>query len=225
MSCSHAAASRRSASGPRADVRLRAREATPWTCTQRRGRGASRSLRASPSAQAAVICMRSTLAGGPQDVHGRGVLSGDVWNVPRCCYGNNIKHDIVLSMWEVVYLPEAEEERARLPARDRVAVENAVAKLRAMGSALPHPHSSKVEGWEDIRELRPQAGKSPWRPLYRSVGARFVISAIGPEAKKDRRGFEKACQCAIDRLAELKDDTADRGASQDQNEADQAARD
>jgi hypothetical protein len=113
-------------------------------------------------------------------------------------------------MREVVYLPEAEEERARPPARDRVAVEHAVAKLEAMGSALPYPRSRNVEGWEDLRELRPQAGKSPWRPLYRSAGARFVISAIGPEAKKDRRGLEKACQCAIDRLARLEDDTEDR---------------
>jgi hypothetical protein len=40
-------------------------------------------------------------------------------------------------MWEVVYLPEAVAERAELPARDRVAVDNAVAKLEAMGPALP----------------------------------------------------------------------------------------
>jgi DNA-binding transcriptional regulator YiaG len=42
-------------------------------------------------------------------------------------------------VWEVVYLPEAEDERARLPARDRVAVDNAVAKLEAMGPMLPYP--------------------------------------------------------------------------------------
>lgn len=120
--------------------------------------------------------------------------------------GNNIKCDMVLGMWEVVYLPEAEDERADLSARDRVAVDNAVAKLEAMGPALPHPHSSNVEGWIDLRELRPQAGRSPWRPLYRQVGAPFVIAAIGPEAKKDKRGFGKACQRAIDRLAKLEED-------------------
>jgi hypothetical protein len=109
-------------------------------------------------------------------------------------------------VWEVVYSPEAEEERARLPARDRVAIDNAVAKLEAMGPTLPYPHSSNVEGWDDLRELRPQAGKSPWRPLYRQVGTPFIISAIGPEAKKDKRGFDKACQRAIERLAELEDD-------------------
>jgi Phage derived protein Gp49-like (DUF891) len=87
-------------------------------------------------------------------------------------------------MWEVVYLPPAVDERAELPARDRAAVDNAVAKLEAMGPALPYPHSSNVEGWNDLRELRPQAGKSPWRPLYRKVGDRFVIAAIGPRPRR-----------------------------------------
>jgi Phage derived protein Gp49-like (DUF891) len=87
-------------------------------------------------------------------------------------------------MGEVVYLPPAVDERAELPARDRAAVDNAVAKLEAMGPALPYPHSSNVEGWNDLRELRPQAGKSPWRPLYRKVGDRFVIAAIGPRPRR-----------------------------------------
>ena len=87
-------------------------------------------------------------------------------------------------MWEVAYLPEAVDERAELPTRDRAAVDNAVAKLEAMGPALPYPHSSNVEGCNDPRRLRPQAGKSPWRPLYRKVGEQF-IAAVGPEAKKN----------------------------------------
>jgi len=113
-------------------------------------------------------------------------------------------------MWNVAYLPEAADERADLPARDRVAVDNAVAKLEAMGPALPYPHSSNVEGWNDLRELRPQAGKSPWRPLYRKVGDRFVIAAVGPEAKKDKRGFDKTCERAIDRLTKLEEDSAEQ---------------
>jgi hypothetical protein len=76
-----------------------------------------------------------------------------------------------------------------------------------------------VEGHDDLRELRPQAGKSPWRPLYRQVGDTFVIAAIGPEAKKDKREFNKACQRAIDRLAKLEDDGEDQETSRDhQNE-------
>src|SRR6266487_3850497 len=47
MSCSHAAASSRSASVPRTGARPRARTATHWTCAQRRGRGSWRSARAS----------------------------------------------------------------------------------------------------------------------------------------------------------------------------------
>jgi hypothetical protein len=86
--------------------------------------------------------------------------------------------------------PEAEAERAELTARDRVAVDNAVAKLEAMGPALPFPHSSSVQGLDDLRELRPQAGKSPWRLLYRQVGNPFAIAAVGSEAKKDKREFE-----------------------------------
>jgi hypothetical protein len=113
-------------------------------------------------------------------------------------------------MWEVTYLPEAEDERAELSARDRVALDNAVAKLEAMGPALPHPHSSNVEGWNDLRELRPQAGKSSWRPLYRQLGDPFVIAAIGPEAKKNKREFDKACQRAIDRLAKLEEDDGEQ---------------
>jgi hypothetical protein len=132
--------------------------------------------------------------------------------------GNNINCDMVLGMWEVVYLPEAEDERADLPARDRVAVDNAVAKLEAMGPALPHPHSSNVEGWTDLRELRPQAGKSPWRPLYLQVGTPFVIAAIGPEAKKDKRGFDRTCQHAIDRLAKLEEDDEEQGPNQEPDE-------
>jgi hypothetical protein len=91
-------------------------------------------------------------------------------------------------------------------AKERAAVDHAVEKLEAMGPTLPFPHSSNVQGWEDLRELRPKAGKSPWRPLYRQVGDPFVIAAIGPEANKNRRGFDRACQAAIDRLAELEKD-------------------
>jgi hypothetical protein len=117
-------------------------------------------------------------------------------------------------MWEVLYLPEAEDELGELPARDQNAVDNAIDKLKALGPTLPYPHSSNVQGWEDLRELRPQAGKSPWRPLYRQVGAPFVIAAIGPEAKKDKRGFERACQHATERLAKLEVDEDEQESSE-----------
>jgi hypothetical protein len=109
-------------------------------------------------------------------------------------------------MWKVLFLDDAAGERKALPARDRAAVDHAVEKLQALGLSLGPPHCSAVKEWEDLRELRPQAGKSPWRPLYRLVGEAFVIAAIGPEARKDGRGFNKACQDAIERLAELEDE-------------------
>lgn len=106
-------------------------------------------------------------------------------------------------MWEVLYNPDAEVERSKLPAQERVAVENAVEKLKVLGPALPFPHQSGVRGAEGLRELRPRAGKSPWRPLYSRVGDVFVILAVGPEAKTDRRGFNRAVDAAERRLAEI----------------------
>lgn len=63
-------------------------------------------------------------------------------------------------MWEVAYLAEAVDERAELTARDRVAVDNAVAKLKAMGPALPHPHSSNVEGGMTCGSCAPKRARA-----------------------------------------------------------------
>ncbi|MDQ6838118.1 MAG: type II toxin-antitoxin system RelE/ParE family toxin [Actinomycetota bacterium] len=108
-------------------------------------------------------------------------------------------------MLPVVYLPEAAEERERLPAVERNALYNAVTKLEAIGLALGHPHTSAVQGASGLRELRPRAGRSPWRALYRQVGERFVVAAIAPEAQQDPRGFRRACAAAESRLSELKE--------------------
>jgi hypothetical protein len=106
----------------------------------------------------------------------------------------------------VVYLPGADGERGKLPPRERSAVDNAVAKLEALGPDLPYPHSSDVQGVAELRELRPRGGNSPTRPLYARRGGTFVIAAIGPEAGKDPRGFRQACQRARKRLEALEDD-------------------
>lgn len=78
-----------------------------------------------------------------------------------------------------------------MPANERVALDNAVAKLQALGLALGYPHSSAVQSGAGLRELRPRAGRSPWRGLYRRVGDRFVLAAVAPEAQHDRRGFAR----------------------------------
>jgi hypothetical protein len=88
---------------------------------------------------------------------------------------------------------------------ERNALHNAVAKLEAIGPALGYPHTSAVRGTTNLRELRPRAGRSPWRALYRQIGDRFVIAAIAPEAQVDPRGFARACAAAQARLNKLEE--------------------
>ncbi len=55
-----------------------------------------------------------------------------------------------------------------------------------------------------MRELRPRAGRSRWRPIYRRVQPRmFVILAIAPEAQIDKRGFDQKVAYARQRFEEL----------------------
>lgn len=109
-------------------------------------------------------------------------------------------------MWLVVFTDEAAVERLSLPASERNALLHAVEKLEAFGPQLGYPHSSAVQGYAGLRELRPRAGRSPWRALYQRVGDVFVIAAVGPEAQVDHRRFEKAARLALTRLAELEED-------------------
>jgi hypothetical protein len=99
---------------------------------------------------------------------------------------------------------DAREELMRLPVAERRAIMNAVAKLEAFGDHLGAPHTSQVMGSQArIRELRPRAGRSPWRALYRRVADTMVILAVGPEAKHDRHGFDRAVRLAEERLKEI----------------------
>src|SRR5262245_60837145 len=108
-------------------------------------------------------------------------------------------------MWIVAYLPEAELERAALPKAERAALINADAKLGAYGPQLGYPHTSAVRGAQGLRELRPRAGRSPYRALYRQMGEVFVVGAVGPEAQSDPRGFDRAVRRALDRLATVEE--------------------
>lgn len=104
-----------------------------------------------------------------------------------------------------MYLPGTATERDRLEARERAALYNAVRKLEALGPDLGYPHSSAVQGADRLRELRPRAGRSAFRALYRQVSGLFVIAAIGPEALHDRKGFGRACRAAEFRLGEIEE--------------------
>jgi len=87
----------------------------------------------------------------------------------------------------VIMLREADVERQILPGAERVTLANAIEKLKALGDQLDYPHSSNVRGGQGLRELRPRAGRSPWRAFYRRIGQVMIIAAIGPEAKVDPR--------------------------------------
>ena len=108
-------------------------------------------------------------------------------------------------MWTVLYLPEAEGERRRLPAVEKAALINADRKLQALGSQLPYPHSSAVKGADRLRERRPRGGRSPWRALYRQIGDAFVVAAVAPEAQVNSLKFDAACRAAERRLSQIEE--------------------
>ena len=85
--------------------------------------------------------------------------------------------------WTVLFHPDAEDERRVLPARERVALDNAVEKLKEIGPTLGYPHTSDVRGADDIRELRPRQGRSAWRAFYREIGGTIVVGPSDPRLK------------------------------------------
>ena len=111
----------------------------------------------------------------------------------------------LVSPWEVRYHPQARAEADAVPDRESKAIDNAVDKLASLGPMLPFPHSSKVMGdpGGSLRELRPRAGRSPCRCIYERIGDVFVIGSVGPEAQKDKAGFDSAVRAAKARLAEV----------------------
>jgi len=88
------------------------------------------------------------------------------------------------------------------------AMSNAAASTPAASADGPlpgYPHTSAVRGAEGLRELRPRAGRSAYRALYRRVGEVFVVAAVGPEAQSDPRGFDRAVRRAQERLAKVEE--------------------
>jgi hypothetical protein len=109
--------------------------------------------------------------------------------------------------YEVLWHPAADAERAAISnAAERAAIQHAREKLEAIGPRLGAPHSSAIKGEDGsgLRELRPRAGRSRWRPIYRRVGPGiFVILAVAPEAEIDGRGFDEKVRDAQRRFDEL----------------------
>ena len=106
---------------------------------------------------------------------------------------------------KVRYHPEAEQELVALSPNERVAILSSVEKLKALGDQLPFPHSSEIRGAKKLRELRPRAGRSAWRVIYRRVSDTMVIAAIAPEAQSDQRRFARAISRAEKRLDEIRE--------------------
>ena len=95
----------------------------------------------------------------------------------------------------------AQDELRALPINERMAMFKAFEKLEIFGDTLASPHSSSVRGVQvTLRELRPRGGRSPWRAIYRRIGAEMVIGAIGPEAMVSASGFRRSVSLAISRL-------------------------
>lgn len=110
----------------------------------------------------------------------------------------------------VLWHPEAEAERERArPAGEIRAMWHAIEKLMSEGASLRFPHSSGVVAspLDGLRELRPRAGRSRWRPLYIQVENReFLVLAVAPEAQFDKRGFRVAVARAAARWRALTED-------------------
>jgi hypothetical protein len=104
---------------------------------------------------------------------------------------------------DVVEHAAATAELEALPPQEYEAMQRAIEKLETFGDRLGFPHSSQVKGADRLRELRPRAGRSRMRALYRRVDKQLVIAAIGPEALHDPRGFRRAVHAAEERLASL----------------------
>jgi hypothetical protein len=109
--------------------------------------------------------------------------------------------------YRALWHPAADAERdASWPPEEKVAMLHAVQKLEAAGPRLGSPHSSAVQGdaGQGLRELRPRAGRSRWRPIYRRVSpSTFVILAVAPEAQIDSRGFDAAVRRAVERFGKF----------------------
>jgi hypothetical protein len=110
-------------------------------------------------------------------------------------------------LYEVLWHPAADTERAAISdVAERNAIQHAREKLEALGPRLGAPHTSAIRGEDGsgLRELRPRAGRSRWRAIYRRISpGTFVILAIAPEALIDNRAFDQKVRNAQRRLEEL----------------------
>jgi hypothetical protein len=101
---------------------------------------------------------------------------------------------------DVRFHHEARAEYNALPLAEKLAMRHVIDKLEQEGDRLATPHSRNVVVADRLRELRPRAGRSPWRAFYRRIGAGMVVGGFGPEAQANPRGFVRAVRMAAERL-------------------------
>ena len=90
-----------------------------------------------------------------------------------------------------------------LPPAEKDAMVHVIELLEENGDRLGHPYTSDVRIAANLRELRPRAGRSPWRAFYRRIGDLIYVGAFGPEAQSNPRGFGQAVRAAEARLDEV----------------------
>jgi hypothetical protein len=79
----------------------------------------------------------------------------------------------------------------------------AIARLQEFGIALGFPRTSKVQGADDLRELRPRAGRSACGRSTDELATCSWWGSVGPEAQSNPQGFRAAVRDAERRLNEM----------------------
>ena len=88
-----------------------------------------------------------------------------------------------------------------------MAMYKALERLELQEDLLGYPHTSAVQGASStLRELRPRAGRSPWRAFYRRIGTELVIGGIGPEALANPSRFRRCVDLAVTRRDEYQEE-------------------
>ena len=112
--------------------------------------------------------------------------------------------DDYLALYDHVEFATEIAALGRREPREFRAVLNARRMLYERGSALGYPHTSAVRGSKiGLRELRPRAGRSRYRVLYRRYGDSLVLLALAREALTDPRDFARAIVAAETRAHDI----------------------
>ena len=96
-------------------------------------------------------------------------------------------------MWEVSYTDEFGQWWETLASGEQDAIDRAVGLLERSGPALGRPHADTVKGsrHENMKELRVQRGRKPYRIFFAFDPRRAAILLIGGCKAGDRRFYQR----------------------------------